>query len=409
MRYSVIGASVEQVRSIGGKNIREAPSTGIIFATLTEEQAEKLRAIGFAVSEVGSVKTAVMPPTPIAAVPTYSPQDLSFAAGYEQLRSVMVPPLYGSGFNLAIIDSGLRETHEFIKGRVVYSKNYTSAPMGDQFSHGTAVAGVAVAIAPQCNVLNLKVLDDKGAGTEEEVVLAVDDCINLIESRSEIAPHVINLSLGSPDDGNPNNPVRVVCRAAIERGIWVFAAAGNVGPSPSTIMSPACERYVCAVGSASYDPFIVNDWSSRGPTREGLIKPDGLLFGENLIVASSASDTATEAKSGTSFTVPFVSGMAIITREGQYRQAVLTSPIPGMTWEQGYAMTEQTLLDTYAPLICIKPQSVAKGKDNDYGWGLPFGPYIQQVIQPVPEININTILGMTVMMGMLGIIIKVAR
>ena len=65
--------------------------------------------------------------------------------------------------------------------------------------------------------------------------------------------------------------------------------------TPGTINCPACEQYVMAVGSAHYLPesntFVVSDFSSRGPTQEGLVKPDVVLFGEDIVVASSQSDT----------------------------------------------------------------------------------------------------------------------
>ena len=209
MRYSIIGATVEQVRSVGGTDIKVASRTGIIFANLTPEQVGRLRAMGCQVEPLGRVQAMVMPPVPVAGVPTYTAEQLVWATGLEQLRSLISPPLYGEGFNIALIDTGIRETHEKIAGRVVYSKNYTSDPMRDGFDHGTGIASIVVTVAPRCNILNLKVLDDKGLGSEEDVVLAIDDCLGLYEERSEITPLIINLSLGSPDDGNPDNPLRV--------------------------------------------------------------------------------------------------------------------------------------------------------------------------------------------------------
>ncbi len=157
-RYSIIGATAEQVRGAGGTDIKET-RMGIIFATLTLQQAEALRRMGFTVSEVSQVKTAVMPPTPVAGAPTYSPEQLVWVAGLENLRAAIRPPPYGEGLNLALIDSGIRETHERVRGRVVYGKNYTTDPMRDGFGHGTGVASIAVAAAPLCGILNLKVLD----------------------------------------------------------------------------------------------------------------------------------------------------------------------------------------------------------------------------------------------------------
>lgn len=414
MRYAVMGATVQQVKNVGGLDIKEARATGIIFATLTKEQADRLRSMGCHVDQVGKVGALVMPPIvappiPVAAAPTYSPEQLVWATGLEELRAITEPPLYGSGFNLAIIDSGIRETHEKINGRVVYRKNFTSDPIWDAFNHGTNVCSVALAVAPLCNILNLKVLDDKGSGTEENVVLAVDHCIDLYDTQPDIAPSVINLSLGGPDDGNPNNPMRVACRAAIERGIWVVAAAGNMGSAPWSIMSPACERYVLGIGSAKYMPdegtYIVSDFSSRGPTKEGLVKPDAVIFGEDIVMASSASDTATIAKSGTSFAAPFCSGMAIIYHDGAYKAAVTREWLVELPPAEIYYISVEELVDTYLPLLCVKPQGVLAGKDYDYGYGLPYGPFVAQAVGLIPAVDISAMLIPVVTIAMLGMII----
>ncbi|MBA7682087.1 hypothetical protein ES703_90433 [subsurface metagenome] len=396
MRYAIQGATVEQVKAVGATAIKEARSINIIFATLTTEQVAKLKAQGVIVGLIAGVKAAVMPsprvPAPVAAEPIYSAEELLFVAGYDRLRSITTPPLYGAGFNLAMVDSGIRSTHSMIKGRVVHSKNFTTDVMGDNFDHGTGTASLAVAVAPQCNLLNLKVLDSKGFGTEEEVILAIDYCIALRDEGSSIAPHVINLSLGSPDEGNPNSPMRIACRAAIDRAIWIFASGGNDGPAPGKIMSPACERYVSCTGSVKYDPYVISEFSSRGPTKENLTKPDACMWGENFIVASSVSDTATVAKSGTSFSNPLAAGMAILTREGMYRQAVLADPVAGLDPETGWRMTVEDLIDYYYPIICVKPAGIIVGKDNDYGYGLPFPDTILQAVGFRPAIGMEVLM-----------------
>lgn len=397
MRYSIVGATVEQVKSAGGQDIKQT-RTGIIFAGLNDSQAEKLREAGCILRPLGEVRPAVMPPIPVTAAPTYSPEQLMWSAGVEQLRTIADPPLYGAGFNIAIIDTGIRETHELIKGRVVYRKNFTSGLHRDGFDHGTGVASIVLSVAPLANILDLKVLDDNGTGTEEEVVLAIDEVIALHDENSEFAPCVINLSLGSPDDGDPYNPMRVACRAAIDKGIWVFAAAGNNGPATGTVMSPACEQYVVAVSSAKYfsseNTFTVSSFSSRGPTGEGLVKPDAVLFGEDIIMASSAGDEATVAKSGTSFAVPFASGMAVLYHEGvlayggvRYPEGPPAGLYPGIT----DLVPVQDMLDRYLSGICIKPQGAPEVKDCDYGFGLPFGPLITQALSPRPADSLSSL------------------
>lgn len=406
MRYSVIskGLTISQLQDAimkcEGRNLKIATASKQIFCDLDDAAVAKLKAIDCIITKVHGVKVDIMPPivtppTPVAGIPTYTPEELVIALGFEEIRPIMEPPLYGEGFNLAVVDTGIRESHEKINGRVVYSKNYTKDQMRDGFNHGTAVCSIVLAVVPLCNILNLKVLDDKGEGTEEEVALAVDDCITLHDTNPSIAPLVINLSLGSPDDGDPNNPLRVACRVAVDKGIWVIASAGNSGPAPYSITCPATEKYVMAVGSVKYDPFIISDWSSRGPTLEGLVKPDAVMFGENLVLASSVSDTATIAKSGTSFSTPFGSGFGVLYWEMAAKGARPVTPLPGVTYPPGW----ETLLGIppkeawkYFPNITIKPEGVAPGQDYDYGWGLPFGPLMIQALRLRPLVDITTIM-----------------
>lgn len=419
MRYAVIGAKLQQVKDAGGTDIKEASSIGTLFADLTEAQVKQLQAQGASLTKVGTVKATVISPRPVAGVPTYTPQVLTLAAGLEDLRNSIKPPLYGQGINIALIGTGLRETHEKINGHVIYNKNYTSDPMEDGFDHDTGVCSIILAVAPLCSILNLKVLDDKGSGTEEEVVLAIDDCITMYDEKVEYAPSIINLSLGSPDDGNPNNILRMVCRAAVEKNIWVIAAAGNGGAAPGTIMNPACEAYVLAVGSVKYEPFVISEFSSRGPTIEGLVKPDGVFFGEDIEMASSSSNTATIAKSGTSFTTPFASGIIALYHESIVRfggearyggKVEYPSGVPaGIYTGAARIVTPQEMLDKYLPYICVKPQGVTAGKDNNYGYGLPFGPLISQGIGLKPAMDISSILEAVVMICMIGMMMKVMK
>jgi len=421
VRYAIVSKELtilqlqDEVKRCGGRNLKVASASKQIFCELDAAGVAKLRTAGCIVNKVGGVKADVMPPivtppTPIAAAPVYSPGELAWDIGLEDLRSLTEPPLYGEGMNLAIIGTGIRETHRKISGHVLYRKNYTTDPMRDGLDHDTGICDIALAMAPLCNILNLKVLNDKGEGTEEDVALALDDCISMHNTNPDIAPSVINLSLGGPDDGNPSNPLRVACRAAIDRGIWVLASAGNGGPAPYSITCPACERYVIAVGSIKYEPFVISDWSSRGPTMEGLIKPDAVMFGEDISMASSTSDTASIAKSGTSFAAPFCSGMAVLYQEGVLRWGGVEYPgeVPiGLYPEMTELISVENLIDTYLSGICIKPQEAARGKDYDYGYGLVFGPLVYRAITFRPLLDISTILETVapiLAIGMLGMV-----
>lgn len=419
-RYSIIGSPVEHVASVGGKNVKEAPSAHVVFATLTEAQVLELRSAGYTVNEVKKVTTisnGVRTPAPVEASPTFTTQDIIELTDFDTVREFFKPPLTGEGIVVAVIDTGIRETHESVRGSIVHSKNFTSDPMADEFDHGTGVAGIIHLMAPNAGIINLKVLNSKGEGTGEEVTLAIDYLIDYVDSGGKL--HVINLSIGSSDDGNPDDPMRVACREAMSRGIFVHAAAGNSGPSPCTIMSPATEERVCAIGSCKFtergQDFAVSEFSSRGPTLEGIVKPDYVCYGENMVVASSASDTATKAASGTSFSCPTAAAIGAIALEGWGRKAEFEmeqhprlAEVIRWTYSQNIHPLSPEFYDGYIPRITIKPGGVQGDKDNDLGWGLPYASLATLAFAAggPGSMGIASIVAPFVSIGILGVMMK---
>jgi len=410
MRYSIQQATEQQVQSVGATHIVLAPRSKIIFADLSEEQVLRLKALGCLVSNTQETKTEVTPPTPLIGEAIYTPKQLLDFSGLEEVRNLLRPPLHGEGMTIAILGTGIRELHELIAGRVVYSKNFTSSLMEDTFDHDTGVASLVLAVAPYCNIINLKVLDENGIGTDEEVVLALEECMRLHDENSPYRPVVINCSFGAEDTGDPNAAMRVACRETIKRGIWTAASAGNAGPSPSTITSPACEEDVGAVGSCSAEPFEISEFSSRGPTKENLPKPDVVYFGENIIMASSKSDTSTIAKSGTSFSLPLVAGMAILYCEGmtrygkvEFKEISDDAQYPLIM----YPAITPTELETLFPNICVKPQGIPTGRDNNYGYGLIWGALVKNaMIAAVGVPDLAAIFSPIITIALLSMIMK---
>jgi len=248
-------------------------------------------------------------------------------------------------------------------------------------------------------------LFDVGLGSDESIILGIDKVCDLAEAArkkglwptDEMYPNVINLSLGGEDDGDEDNPVRAACRqASIDYGIDVIAAAGNSGPKMTTMMLPACDPEVIAVGAVETDDeLIVWDKSSRGPTVQGETKPDFVIWGTNLEMASHKADDTYLTKSGTSFAAPMLSGLT------------------GLLWESGrraygegwlFRWTEARQLALY---FSTKPQDAPVKKDNAYGFGLPaMGTMLGQVSQvsvPAGDMTetMNMLVMMTTMFGMM--------
>ena len=416
MRYAVIskGLTLEQIeaeaKKIGAIDVKKTKLLSQVFCELDEAQATKLTAVpGLAVKLIKEYKTdQVMTELP----PVETISDVFYL-----LRSYFTPPLTGTGLTVAVLDSGVRKTHQSLRNKVVYEVNFTDSPSPDDvFGHGTQVAFVVAGgmhalgeksgVSPGASIMNIKVISDEGLGSDESIILGIDKVCDLAEAArkkglwptDDLYPNVINLSLGGEDDGDDDNPVRVACRqASQDYGLDVVAAAGNSGPKMTTMMLPACEPEVIAVGAVeTADELVVWEKSSRGPTVQGETKPDFVIWGTDLEMASHKNDEEYVAKSGTSFAAPMLSGLT------------------GLLWESGrraygeawfFRWTEARQL---APYFSTKPANAPVKKDNAYGFGLPaMGTMLGQVAQtsaPADDMTsaMNMLMMMTMMTGMTG-------
>ena len=236
----------------------------------------------------------------------------------------------GKGIGVAVVDSGINTVADLNGGstlfgllpasRVVYSQNFVpwALTAGDQYGHGTHVAGLIAGngadstgpsyfrtfkgIAPNANLINLRVLDQNGAGTDSQVIAAISQAISL---KSSYNIRVLNLSLGRPVfESYRLDPLCQAVEAAWKAGIVVVVAAGNDGRDNSfgtqgygTITAPGNDPYVITVGSMkpmgtpTRTDDLIASYSSKGPTViDHIVKPDIVAPG-NLLVSLGTSGT----------------------------------------------------------------------------------------------------------------------
>lgn len=382
MRYSVSSPRLTpqevevECRKVGAINIVLKPLIKQVFCELTLEQVEKLPTLR--VRALRDVKPAIISSPTIT--PVKAATGLAISDTFAPLRDFYSPPLTGAGLTVAVLDSGIRETHEMIRGRVVLQENYSTSPPGDIYNHGTNVASLIAGISSQAALMDIKVLNNKGEATEEEVISGIERVCELVVEANEKAlhftdilfPNVINLSLGDEDDGDYDNPLRSAARAAREDyGLEVIASAGNLGPNLSTVTNPACDPSVIAVGGIVDDILEVWENSSRGPSLLGDIKPDFVTWAVGIEVASSKEEDAYEVKTGTSFSAPILSGVRGLLGEVTRR---------AYGWQYD---TSWSVLKEFAPFFCIKGEEAAMIKDNHWGYGFPlFGRMTQDLSGP---------------------------
>jgi serine protease AprX len=303
-----------------------------------------------------------------------SPEDYLLDA--TQANYIFQYGYYGNGIGIAVIDSGIRANHPDLQNtstgasRVVYSQSFISGlDANDAYGHGTHVAGLLAGngqssggwmrgIAQKASLINLRVLDANGAGTDSQVIAAIQQAINL---KSTYNIRVINLSLGRPvSESYTLDPLCQAVEQAWKAGIVVVVAAGNDGRNNSmntdgyaTITVPGNDPYVITVGAISTHATdttaddTVASYSSKGPTLlDHVVKPDLVAPGNHivsLIANGSTLDTTYPANevppseygsysntplyfrlSGTSMAAPLVSGTV----------ALMLQRIPSLTPDQ---------------------------------------------------------------------------
>jgi len=210
----------------------------------------------------------------------------------------------GRGVTVAVIDSGLWDDPALVKdtkgkprvlARYDAINNSASDGVFDASGHGTHMTSVIAhsgatthqgeptgtfkGVAPDVSLVSVKAFDVEGQGDFLDIVRAIQW---VVDNREAYNIRVLNLSFAArPRWHYWLDPINQALMHAWASGITVVAAAGNEGPDSMTIGSPGNLPFIITVGAVtdSWTPADKNDdyipdFSSRGPTPSGHIKPD---------------------------------------------------------------------------------------------------------------------------------------
>ncbi len=307
-----------------------------------------------------SLNTTVTPESlPTAHIPvmpgSQSVSGAQLQTTYDQ--TLDVTPLWkfgvtGTGVGVALIDTGVDGSlPDFAStdgnhSRVIVSAvdNSNASNAGDGYGHGTDVAGIIagngghraasdplhgqyVGVAPNANLISIKVADESGTTTVLQVIYGLQFAV---EHQAQYNIRVVNLSLDSATPQSyKTDPLDAAVEATWMHGIVVVAAAGNRGTASDAVQySPANDPYVITVGgvdesgTANPGDDAVASWSSQGTTQDGVSKPDVYAPGAHIVsvlapnsVFASASCSCQVAggqyiqTSGTSMAAPMIAGL----------------------------------------------------------------------------------------------------
>lgn len=229
-------------------------------------------------------------------------------SAYPQIRMGQATQAYqGDGVVVAVLDTGIYTPHEqFVDKLILPSLDVIDDDTGASeeaaglaWGHGTHVAGVIAAMAPQAKILPVRVLDENGRGNTFLLAYAIEWV------TQQPGVKVINLSLGTEFD---SKILRDVIENAIQRGIIVVAAAGNNGTTQ--IQYPAGYQGVVSV-TAVDENSLKASFANYGVGWVDVAAPGvGIM---STMINEDGPGYATW--SGTSMATAFVSGAAALVAE----------------------------------------------------------------------------------------------
>lgn len=220
----------------------------------------------------------------------------------------------GAGITVAVLDTGAAYTHTALIDHLVAGYDFidndnraVDEQGGVAWGHGTHVAGIIARVAPDSDIMPVRVLDANGSGNTLLLAYGIDWAVRN-------GADVINLSLGAEFDSEVLIQTIAQAQAA---GVVIVAAAGNedrtgaeypasyAGVLGVTAVTPAT-----AVASAA-PSFVKADFANYGADLVDLAAPGvGVV---SAIVGPNGQGYA--AWSGTSMAAPFVSGAAALVRQ----------------------------------------------------------------------------------------------
>ena len=212
----------------------------------------------------------------------------------------------GQGVGIAVLDTGISPMKDF-EGRLVHGPDLSGEGTTiDTFGHGTVMAGAAggsgmdsaaskkgayAGVAPKATMVAVKVAGRNGVA-DVSTILEGMHWVSAYQTQFNI--RVLNLSWGTTSTQDPSvDPLNYAVQRLWQQGIVVVVAAGNSGPGAGTIMKPADDPLVITAGAYddkqndSTNDDAVPAWSSKGPTAQGLTKPDLVVPGRTLITSRS--------------------------------------------------------------------------------------------------------------------------
>ena len=258
----------------------------------------------------------------------------------------------GEGIVIAIIDTGVDDDHESLKGKFIAGVDFTkpfnpitnpddgSVNPDDASGHGTMVASIAMGSGGSSGVYKGVAPDAKLIDVKEGTIVvmkrnmdAIQWCIdhkNTDWENNGPSPYdgidiIVLTCAGGETNSDGQDDWSQLVNKAVDEGIVVICIAGNTGPDNEGFYAPVAADKAITVGSVD-DKNTVNrnndeiaKSSSRGPRKDDgdddpydELKPDVVAPGVNIMAAKFNTENEYREASGTSFSCPHVAGVSAL-------------------------------------------------------------------------------------------------
>ncbi|MFC9398812.1 type VII secretion-associated serine protease mycosin [Streptomyces sp. NPDC057027] len=282
------------------------------------------------------------------------------------LQRVLLDELWqdtkGKGVRVAVIDTGVDDVNRQLSeavdakaGKDYLKPDPKNPSFGDEkrgktdgtvdeVGHGTKVAGIIAArprkgtgfvgLAPEATIIPIRQNDEKNSGKSDTMALAITYAVD------KAGADVINISQDTTQPLSLDSPMAKAVAHAIEKGVVVVASAGNDGMDGARKKTyPAAFPGVLAVASSDRNNERAA-FSQSGPM-VGVAAP-------GVDVVSTVPGGGQCVDNGTSFSAPYVAGVA----------ALLRAKYPEWSVAQIVTRIEQTAVRS------------VNGRDDHVGWGV---------------------------------------
>ncbi|OQX86786.1 hypothetical protein B6D60_05465 [candidate division KSB1 bacterium 4484_87] len=367
-------AYLDELESIGVKPIVRSRWLNAISAYLKDDQRQQILQKDFVKRIQRVAKIRREEPLPADDQFLRKPQNykLDYGPSLAQNELIRVPELHdlgldGSGVIIGMLDTGFDyKYHEaFLHMKVIDEFDFInqdsitqneSGDLSSQHNHGTLTLSVIGGFAPGELIgpaYGASFFLAKTEDVSNEYPAEEDFWVAGLEWLERKGVDLVSSSLGYLDwysykdmDG-ATAVTTIAAEIAVQKGVVVISSMGNEGASEWHYMiAPADGEDVIAVGATTADGELAN-FSSRGPTADGRIKPDVDAMGVSVHGASASTVDGYRPASGTSLSCPLVAGVAALILEAH------------------------PYLSPYQVAQALrKTASNAESPDNDFGWGI---------------------------------------